>query len=118
MTHTSQAQPQASGEPATRAARQSVVLANLVLRVEDNGTGICAARLEKNECFGLASMQERAPEIGGRFKIQTAAGRGTSITVTVPISSIRLTYERAGRTPRHRGRARRRGRERFPNFGV
>jgi signal transduction histidine kinase len=66
--------------------------ANLVLRVEDNGTGICAARLEKNECFGLASMQERASEIGGTFKIQTAAGRGTSITVTVPISSIQLTW--------------------------
>jgi signal transduction histidine kinase len=66
--------------------------ANLVLRVEDNGSGISAARLKKNECFGLASMQERASEIGGTFKIQTAAGRGTSITVTVPISSIQLTW--------------------------
>lgn len=92
MTHTSQAQPQASGEPATRAARQSVVLANLVLRVEDNGSGITAARLEKNQCFGLASMQERASAIGGTFKIQTAVRRGTSITVTVPISSIQLTW--------------------------
>jgi signal transduction histidine kinase len=58
---------------------------NLVLKVVDNGSGICPARLENSEGLGLANMRERAAEIGGRFEIQTVAGRGTSIIVTVPI---------------------------------
>jgi signal transduction histidine kinase len=31
-------------------------------------------------------MRNRAAQIGARLEIQTAAGRGTSIVVTVPIS--------------------------------
>jgi len=58
---------------------------NLVLQVKDNGSGISAARLEKCEGFGLGSMRERASEIDGRFKIQTPAGHGTTIIVTVPV---------------------------------
>jgi signal transduction histidine kinase len=58
---------------------------DLVLRVTDNGCGISAARLEKSEGLGLASMRKRASEIGGRFEIQTAASRGTTIVVTVPV---------------------------------
>jgi signal transduction histidine kinase len=58
---------------------------DLGLRVTDNGCGISAARLEKSEGLGLASMRKRASEIGGRFEIQTAASRGTTIVVTVPV---------------------------------
>ncbi len=61
---------------------------NLVLCVKDNGSGIAAARLETSEGFGLRNMRERASEIDGRFEIQTAAGQGTTIIVTVPISSL------------------------------
>ena len=57
---------------------------NLVLQVSDNGSGISAARLEKNEGFGLGNMRARASEIDGRFEIRTAAGHGTTIIVTVP----------------------------------
>jgi signal transduction histidine kinase len=61
---------------------------NLLLQVKDNGSGLSAARLEKSEGFGLRNMRERASEIDGRFEIQTAPGHGTSIVVTVPISSF------------------------------
>jgi signal transduction histidine kinase len=61
---------------------------NLVLQVRDNGPGIPAARLEASEGLGLGNMRERASEIGGRFEIQTAAGRGTNIIVTLPILVI------------------------------
>ena len=57
---------------------------NLVLQVSDNGSGISAARLEKNEGFGLGNMRARASEIDGRFEIRTAADHGTTIIVTVP----------------------------------
>jgi signal transduction histidine kinase len=60
--------------------------ANLVLKVKDNGSGISADQLEKSEGLGLGSMRERASVIDGRFEIETTAGRGTTIIVTVPIS--------------------------------
>jgi len=59
---------------------------NLVLQVKDNGCGISTARLEKSQSFGLRNMRERASQIDGRFEIQTAAGHGTTIVVTMPIS--------------------------------
>jgi signal transduction histidine kinase len=46
---------------------------NLILQVKDNGSGIPKALVEKSEGVG-------------KLEIQTAAGHGTSIIVTVPIS--------------------------------
>jgi signal transduction histidine kinase len=60
---------------------------NLTLEVKDNGSGFSRARLEKSEGLGLTNMRERASEIGGRFEIQTAPGRGTTVIVIVPIAS-------------------------------
>jgi signal transduction histidine kinase len=71
---------------------------NLVLKVNDNGSGISAARLEKNEGFGLGNMRARASEIDSRFEIQTAAGHGTTIIVTVPIGTIFRTSKILSRT--------------------
>ena len=71
---------------------------NLVLQVKDNGSGISVSTLEKSEGFGLGNMRERASEIDGRFEIQTAAGHGTTIIVTVPISSFRPREELGKRT--------------------
>jgi two-component system NarL family sensor kinase len=59
---------------------------DLVLQVEDNGSGITADRLEKSPGFGLQNMRKRAGKIDGRFEIQSAAGRGANIIVTVAIS--------------------------------
>src|SRR5271165_4551834 len=60
---------------------------NLILQVTDNGSGISSALLEKSDGVGLGSMRDRAAQIGAKLEIQTAAGRGTSIIVTVPILS-------------------------------
>jgi len=70
---------------------------NLVLQVKDNGSGISAVRLEKSEGFGLGSMRERASVIDGRFEIETAAGHGTSIIVTVPISCFQPSPGEVGK---------------------
>ena len=60
---------------------------NLILQVKDNGSGIPKARLEKSDGVGLESMRERAAQMDAKLEIQTAAGHGTSIIVTVPILS-------------------------------
>jgi predicted ATPase/signal transduction histidine kinase len=60
---------------------------NLILQVKDNGSGISSASLEKSEGFGLGNMRTRAAQIDGKLDIQTAAGHGTSIVLTVPIRS-------------------------------
>jgi signal transduction histidine kinase len=59
---------------------------NVILRVTDNGKGFTAGPLQKREGFGLRNMKKRAEDIDGTFKVRTAVERGTSITVTVPIS--------------------------------
>jgi len=60
---------------------------NLILKVKDNGSGISGASLEKSEGFGLGNMRTRASQIDGKLDIQTTAGHGTSIILTVPIPS-------------------------------
>jgi PAS domain S-box-containing protein len=79
---------------AVRHARPTVVSVrlrweppNLILKVKDNGSGISSASLEKSEGFGLGNMCTRASQIDGKLDIQTAAGHGTSIVLTVPIPS-------------------------------
>jgi PAS domain S-box-containing protein len=69
----------------------------IILKVKDNGSGISSASLEKSEGFGLGNMRTRATQIGGKLDIQTAAGRGTSIVLTVPIPSFQLALEEVGK---------------------
>jgi signal transduction histidine kinase len=57
---------------------------SLRLRVTDDGIGFDGERLEGH--YGLANMQDRAKQIGGRFKIATDIGKGTEIDTVVPIS--------------------------------
>ena len=63
---------------------------NLTLQIKDNGSGISRARLEKSEGLGLNNMRQRALEIGGRFEIQTAPDRGTTVIVIVPVGTSSL----------------------------
>jgi signal transduction histidine kinase len=59
---------------------------NLVLQIIDNGKGISAERSQNGEGFGLRNMRKRAEDIKARFEVHTAPDRGTSITITVPVS--------------------------------
>jgi PAS domain S-box-containing protein len=57
---------------------------NLVLEITDNGSGIADSQPASREGFGLSNMRTRASQIDGKLDIQTAAGHGTSIVLTVP----------------------------------
>jgi signal transduction histidine kinase len=59
---------------------------NVELMLKDDGAGFDAEAPGPEGHYGLTMMRERATVGGGTFEIQTAAGAGTTITVTFPTS--------------------------------
>ncbi len=55
------------------------------LELRDNGCGFDPQR--KHEGFGLQGMRERAEGMGGRLTIQSAAGKGTAISIVLPLAN-------------------------------
>ena len=55
----------------------------LVLSVTDDGRGFDPAA--PSEGNGVESMRRRATALGGTFGVDSAPGRGTRVTVAVPI---------------------------------
>jgi two-component system sensor histidine kinase NreB len=56
------------------------------LKIIDNGRGITENQKSGVQALGLLGMQERAHLIEGRINIAGVEGKGTVITVGVPIS--------------------------------
>ena len=52
--------------------------------IEDDGRGMGAE--ETREGFGLVGMQERVALVGGKLTVESAPGRGTALSIEVPIS--------------------------------
>ena len=57
-----------------------------MLTISDNGRGITEAEKSGSQSLGLLGMRERASLIGGTITITGTKGKGTVITVRVPIS--------------------------------
>jgi signal transduction histidine kinase len=57
---------------------------DLCLEIEDNGKGFDPAEKDKGAGLGLASMRERAGQLGGALAIASRPGQGTRIRLTVP----------------------------------
>jgi signal transduction histidine kinase len=55
--------------------------------VDDDGQGfdVDAVLMQEGRGLGLSGMQERAHYLGGHVEFQSAAGRGTRVTVSVPV---------------------------------
>ncbi len=60
-------------------------LGEFVLEVRDNGKGISKEDIASPGSLGLIGMRERAHLAGGRSEITGVAGKGTVLTVRVPI---------------------------------
>jgi signal transduction histidine kinase/ligand-binding sensor domain-containing protein len=61
---------------------------SLTLRVVDDGTGIspgAMAAAAAGEHLGIAGMRDRAQHAGGTLDIASEAGRGTTVSVSLPI---------------------------------
>ena len=55
----------------------------LVLRVTDDGIGMPA---ERGAGVGLASMRQRAEELGGAWSVRSAGGTGTAVEASLPLA--------------------------------
>ncbi len=65
--------------------------------IADNGVGFDAHAVMANYAnrgsFGMVNMRERAELIDGTFEVRSQPGRGTAITVAVPISGQQRTEQ-------------------------
>lgn len=76
------------------ATRESVRIwtegSDVILEVTDNGIGFDPLRVENRGGMGLASMTERAKQIGGRLTIRSVPRQGTVVRVCVPLLAVAL----------------------------
>jgi signal transduction histidine kinase len=63
----------------------------LTLEVADNGCGMEPQTRNKPMAFGLKGLQERARTVGGWLDISSRPGRGTSVILSVPLTSAPQT---------------------------
>ncbi len=59
---------------------------NFIVRIEDDGRGFDPAGVKDPRAVGLVGMRERAKLIGARLELGSAPGKGTRITLEVPLS--------------------------------
>lgn len=71
-----------------KAKRVQVLLkernADLILEVCDNGRGIKDKEVSSPTSFGLLGMRERVNNLGGKMRIKSPRGKGTTLLVQVP----------------------------------
>lgn len=70
------------------------------LRIADNGTGITDAQVIDPRSIGLLGMRERAALVGGTFRIAGRRGKGTTVTVQVPLPGARTRARRSAGAPK------------------
>jgi PAS domain S-box-containing protein len=58
----------------------------LILEIKDNGRGITKDESSGSQSLGLVGMRERAQLVGGRLTLTGGAGKGTVLTVRVPLA--------------------------------
>ena len=61
---------------------------DIVLQLEDNGSGFDAGVPGPEGHYGMAMMRERAKVGGGSFDVRSGVGEGTTITVRFPIALL------------------------------
>jgi signal transduction histidine kinase len=61
--------------------------------IEDDGQGFEPTHVKREEWpqFGLQTMKERAESIKGTLDVVSAPGKGTRVTLTVPVSQVAVT---------------------------
>jgi signal transduction histidine kinase len=56
------------------------------MKMQDDGVGFdLDEAAAKRESFGLAGMRERVALLGGEIDIQTSPGKGTKVSIAIPV---------------------------------
>jgi len=58
----------------------------LRLAVRDNGRGVRVGQVQAAASLGILGMRERTELLGGNFEIRGTSGKGTQVTLNVPLS--------------------------------
>jgi signal transduction histidine kinase len=69
--------------------RLEVERSRLMLTVKDDGVGIAASAVRAPASMGLLGMQERAQQFGGELRVRGIRGRGTTVTLRMPLAPAR-----------------------------
>ena len=64
----------------------------VILNVRDNGNGITEEQISHSSSFGIMGIRERINFLGGSFRITGAPGKGTEISIIVPLEVQRDDY--------------------------
>lgn len=72
----------------------------LFLEVADDGIGIPDDKIQHRDSLGLLGMRERAQVLGGQLTIRCKPGRGTMVTVNIPLRAAARGVELALPPPR------------------
>ena len=75
----------------------SLVQEQLNLSIEDNGKGIAMDKISSPRSLGLIGMRERMNYFGGNMQISSEMGKGTRITVTIPVKKEKSDDQSADR---------------------
>jgi len=68
----------------------------LTLELSDDGRGLDRAALSKAKAFGLRGLRERAKTVDGWLDVSSREGAGTSVILSVPLTSAGAALEREG----------------------
>lgn len=59
----------------------------LTMEISDNGIGMSMEELQKIDAFGIRGLRERAKTSGGWLDVSSSKGMGTTIVLSIPLST-------------------------------
>jgi signal transduction histidine kinase len=65
---------------------------DIQLVVEDNGRGIREEEYQHSRALGFIGMRERVQPFGGSFEAKGAEGKGTRVSVTIPLNVLQPVF--------------------------
>jgi signal transduction histidine kinase len=78
----------AQSDEATVSLNQDI--GTLKIEVQDNGVGFdplaATKNMDNSSRFGLFSIGERMPSLGGTFEVESTPGHGTIARLTLPVT--------------------------------
>jgi signal transduction histidine kinase len=66
---------------------------HLILTVNDNGKGIAKKRVLSAHSLGIIGMRERALALDGLLSLKGSTGKGTTLTVRIPLSRVLIGHD-------------------------